>query len=98
MKGNNLFLWSYTFLLSAMLAIGRIYDERLEIFGINLSLIISVAYILFSIFLLFSIKDLRITKTKILLYVFYFLVISITPILWPIRVGQTNRAQALKFG
>ena len=82
MKANNLFLWSYTLLLSAMLAIGRIYDERLEILGINLSLIISVTYIVFSIFLLFSIKDLRITKTKILLYVFYFLVISITPILW----------------
>lgn len=82
MKGNNLFLWSYTLLLSAMLAIGRIYDERLEVFGINLSLIISVTYILFSIFFLFSIKDLKITKTKILLYVFYFLVISITPILW----------------
>lgn len=82
MKGNNLFLWSYTLLLSAMLAIGRIYDERLEIFGINLSLIISVTYILFSIILLFSIKDLRITKTKIVLYIFYFLLISITPILW----------------
>ena len=82
MKVNNLFLWSYTLLSSAMLAIGRIYDERLEIFGINLSLIISVAYILFSILLLFSIKDLRITKTKILLYIFYFLLISITPILW----------------
>ena len=39
-----------------MLAIGRVYDERLEFFGINLSIILSVSFLLLSIPLLLSIK------------------------------------------
>ena len=75
---------SWIFLLAscALLAIGRIYDERLEILGLNFGIFVSVIYIVSVIFMLFSIKTISLSKSKILLYLFYLLAIIITPILW----------------
>ena len=51
---------SWIFLLAscALLAIGRIYDERLEILGLNFGIFVSVIYIVSVIFMLFSIRKL----------------------------------------
>ena len=65
-----------------MLAIGRVFDVRLDVFGINLSVVISTAYFIMSFLLLITIKDILFSKSKYLLYGFYFLVILVTPLLW----------------
>ena len=82
MKYKNIFSLLYLLLACAMLAIGRLYDERLEFFGINLSLILSISFLLFSIPLLFSIKNIKIYSTKRFLYFFLLIVIILTPILF----------------
>ena len=82
MKYKNIFSWLYLLLACAMLAIGRLYDERLDFFGINLSLILSVSFLLLSIPLLFSIKKIKIYSTKRFLYSFLLIVIILTPILF----------------
>lgn len=82
MKYKNIFSWLYLLLACAMLAIGRLYDERLEFFGINLSLILSISFLLISAPLLFSIKNIKINFTKCLLYFFLLLVMILTPILF----------------
>ena len=66
----------------AMIAIGRVYDDRLELLGVNIALIISVVFFLSSALLIVSLKRVTITKSKFLLYIFYFLFIVLTPILW----------------
>ena len=54
---KNIISWIFLFASCALLAIGRVYDERLEFFGVNGGLFITVVY-LFSVFLmLFSIKS-----------------------------------------
>jgi len=82
MKIKNIFSWVYILILCAMIAIGKMYDDRLEFLGINLALIISIIYLILSFLLMISIKKLVITKSKFLLYVFYCSIIVITPILW----------------
>jgi O-antigen ligase len=82
MKINNLFSWGYILLACAMLAIGRVYDVRLEFFGINLALVMSIVYLLFSFLLIVSIKKVIITKSKVLLYGFYLSLIVVTPLFW----------------
>ena len=66
----------------AVLAIGRVYDERLEFFGVNVGVVFSVIYFLSVILLLFSIKTVIFSKSKVLFYLFYFLMLLTTPILW----------------
>ncbi len=75
---------SYMFLFfsSALLAIGRVYDERLEIADINLGLFLSIFYFVSVIFMLFSIKKIIFSKSKVLFYSFYLLALLMTPILW----------------
>jgi len=82
MKYKNIFSWLYLLLACAMLAIGRLYDERLEFFGINFSLILSISFLLLSIPLLFSIKKIKFYSTKRFLYSFLLIVIILTPILF----------------
>ena len=81
MKIKNIFSWIYILLACAMLAIGRVYDERLEFFGINLSIIFSVSFLLLSIPLLFSIKRVKHFNTKRLFYYFLAITIIFPPIL-----------------
>ena len=82
MKAKNIF--SVIFLLSAcaMLAIGRIYDERLDFFEVRFSLILSLIYIVSSFALVVSIRDIKLGKTKSTLLLFYTYIFFITPILW----------------
>jgi hypothetical protein len=82
MKGNVFFYWLFMFSACAMIAIGRVYDDRLVLFGINIALIISIVFFLSSALLIMSLKKITIPKSKFLLYIFYFLFIVLTPILW----------------
>jgi len=72
------------FILSAgvMMAIGRFYDERLELFGINFSIILSSIFIILFFSVLFLIKSIKINLNKILLYVFYCILILSNLVLW----------------
>ena len=82
MKYKNSFSWMYVLLACAMLAIGRLYDERLEFFGVNLSIILSITFLIFSIPLLFSIKKIKIYSTKRFFYCFLLILVILPPILF----------------
>ena len=82
MKGKTFFSWLFMFSACALLAIGRVYDDRLVIAGINLVVIVSVVYLISLLILFSSIKKIIFSKSKILLYSFYLLVLITGPILW----------------
>jgi len=82
MKIKSIFSFLYVSTAAAMLGIGRLYDERLEVFGINLSFIISSFYFITSFLLLLTINKVTFSKSKYLLYGFYSLVVLVTPLLW----------------
>jgi O-antigen ligase len=82
MKVNNIFSWIFLLSACAILAIGRIYDERLDFFDIRFSLILSIIYIASSFVLITSIKNIKLGKCKNTLVVFYSFIFIITPILW----------------
>ena len=82
MTVKKLISWIFLFLSCAILAIGRVYDERLELYNINFGVFLSFFYLLVVVFMLFSIKKIRFSKSKFLLYLFYFLALLTTPILW----------------
>jgi len=82
MKNNALFSWLFMLSACALLAVGRVYDERLVIAGINLVVLVSVVYLLSVLVLFCSIKKIELSKSKILLYFFYLLVLITGPILW----------------
>ena len=54
MKINKVTDLFYILLASAMLAIGRVYDSRLEVFDFNFSYFFSIPFILLSILFLSS--------------------------------------------
>ena len=66
----------------ALLAIGRVYDDRLVIMGINLVVCVSVVYFISVLILFSTFKNLVLSKSKILLYSFYLLVLITGPLLW----------------
>ena len=68
----------------AELAIGRIYDERLSIYGVNLSILISIVFLFTSIVLLSSIKRVTLNRPKIILFGFFMLLLIVNPILWSV--------------
>jgi len=82
MRNRTIFSWVFMLSSCALLAIGRIYDERLSILDVNLSVIISVIYLLTTIPILLSIKNIGIDKTKFFFYLFYLFCLIMTPILW----------------
>ena len=82
MSAKTINSWIFLFLSCALLAIGRVYDERLEIAEINLGIFLSVIYLVSVIFMLFSIKKTILSKSKVLFYSFYLLALLMTPILW----------------
>ena len=77
-------MFSWVFMLSscALLAIGRVYDERLVIANINLVVLVSIIYFVSVIFVLFSVKKTILSKSKVLFYLFYLLMLLTAPILW----------------
>ena len=82
MKSNRLLIILFTLFAGAMLAIGRFYDHRLEVYGVNLTIILSSIYsvILICIFLL--IKKSELTSSKILQYSFFSIAILSNLVLW----------------
>ena len=82
MKFNNLLSLFFLFSSSAVIAIGRLYDERLSVLGINISLVISFVFIFSSVLYISSIKNIKISKYKFNLFLFYLFILLITPILW----------------
>ena len=56
---KDIYSWIYIFFVAAMLAIGKLYDERLEIFGFNFSIVLSSLFIILSIPLFASIKKIQ---------------------------------------
>ena len=84
MKFNNLLSFFFVFSAAAVIAIGRLYDERLSLFGINISVVISFIFLFTSVLYISSIKNFKISKPKFNLFLFYFFLLLITPILWMI--------------
>ena len=72
----------YLFSTAAMFAIGHFYDDRLVVYNINIVLIISVFYILSSLFLILNNKTIIISVSKFIFYLFSILLVIITPINW----------------
>ena len=73
------------FLACFFLAVGRMYDDRLIILGINFPIIIGAVFFLYAILILSSIKSIRLNKPKILFYLFFFLIIVMNIFLWPLH-------------
>lgn len=84
MGSKSIFSWLFILCACALLAIGRVYEERLIIGNINLALLISVVYLILVGFLLFSIKKIVISKTKLLFYLFYLVIFLTPPTLWSV--------------
>ena len=82
MKVNNLFNWVFLLSACALLAIGRVYDERLTIYSVNLVIVISLVYISALAFILFSVKSIGWSKSKLLFYSLYLFMFISTPVLW----------------
>ena len=72
----------YLFSAAAMLSIGHLYDERLEIYNINITLIISIFYFISSLLLILKNKTMTISVSKFVFYLFFILLVIITPINW----------------
>jgi len=82
MRINAIFSWVFMLSACALLAIGRIYDERLVIWNINLAILIGIGFLISVFFMLFSIKKTVLSKTKFLFYLFYLMVLVMSPLLW----------------
>jgi O-antigen ligase len=82
MKGKTFFSWLFMLSSCALLAIGRVYDDRLEIANINLVVLVSIIYLVSVVFVLFSVKKTILSKSKVLFYLFYLLMLLTAPILW----------------
>lgn len=72
----------YLFSAAAMLSIGHFYDERLVIYNINITLIISIFYTISSLLLLLKNKTMAISVSKFVFYLFSILLVITTPINW----------------
>ena len=81
MRVKDIYFWVYILIATSMIAIGRIYDERLEFLDLNFSIILSSLFIIFSIPLFISIKSISFSSSNKLLYLFLGLVL-ISPLLW----------------
>jgi len=82
MKVNNLFNWVFLLSACALLAIGRVYDERFTIYSVNLVIVLSLVYISALAFILFSVKSIVWSKSKLLFYSLYLFMFVSTPVLW----------------
>ena len=82
MRINAIFSWVFMLSACALLAIGRIYDERLVIWNINLAILIGIGFLISVFFMLFSIKKTVLSKTKFLFYLFYLMVLVMSLLLW----------------
>lgn len=72
----------FIFSACGLISIGYFYDDRLDFFGLNISIVISFLYLVSSILLLFKIRVLRFNIPKFILYVFFGSLILFTPLFW----------------
>ena len=79
---RKVLIFLFILFASAMLAIGRFYDSRLEIYGFNLTILLSFFYCIFCIALFLTKKSIKISVLKLLQYLFYFSIIVSNLILW----------------
>lgn len=93
---NKIISFLYILSACAMLAIGRFHDDRLTILNIDFSFFISATYTVTSLLIIFSFRKIFLSKSRNTLFLFYFLVIITTPILWGIY-GVTDFQEG-KFG
>ncbi|MBT3418313.1 MAG: O-antigen ligase family protein [Flavobacteriales bacterium] len=82
MKSNRLLIILFTLFAGAMLAIGRFYDHRLEVYGVNLTIILSSIYSIILICIFLLIKKSELTFSKILQYSFFSIAILSNLVLW----------------
>ncbi|MAW21299.1 MAG: hypothetical protein CMD16_02745 [Flavobacteriales bacterium] len=82
MNSKTIFSWLFILSSCALLAIGRVYEERLFIYNVNLAILISIIYLVLVCFLLFSINRIVLSRTKFLFYLFYIVLFLTTCILW----------------
>jgi O-antigen ligase len=81
MKSKGIVSWIFPLLATGVIAVGRVYDERLFYFGMNISLIISSCFIIYSLLFLASIKNVRLFPTKRIFYLFLSILI-VSPLFW----------------
>lgn len=81
MSFKDIYSWIYIIVATIMIAVGRVYDERLEFFGLNFSILLSSIFIILSIPLFTSVKSLSFSSSGRLLYLFIGF-IAISPVLW----------------
>jgi hypothetical protein len=95
MRANRILIIMFVLVAGSILAIGRLYDHRLEVFGVNLTIILSSIYciIWLSIFLL--INQLELTTSKFLQYIFFSISIITNLLLWVIF--DVNQYGLIKF-
>jgi hypothetical protein len=79
---RKVLIFLFILFASAMLAIGRLYDSRLEIYGVNLTILLSSFYCIFLIALFLTKKSIKISALKVLQYLFYFSLIVSNLVLW----------------
>lgn len=82
MGNKTIFSWFFILSACALLAIGRVYEERLVIANINFALWITSVYIILLCFLISTIKKIVFSKTKFLFYLFYLVIFITNLILW----------------
>ena len=81
MRVKGIYSSAYILIATTMIAVGRIYDERLELFGINFSILLSSLFIILSIPLFMSVKSISFSSSRRILY-FFIGFVTISPLLW----------------
>ena len=81
---RKLLISLFVLFAAAMMAIGRFYDSRLIFSGLNISIILSTFYSVFTISCIFLIKKTPLSPYKLLRYIFYSLLVISSLVLWTI--------------
>ena len=81
MRVKDIYSWIFILIATTMIAIGRFHDERLELFDLNFSILLSSLFIILSIPLFTSVKSISFSSSSRLLHLFFGFV-AISPLLW----------------
>ena len=81
---RNILIVLFSIFAVSMLAIGRFYDSRLVVYGVNLSVIISSLYSIFAISSILLFQKTPVSVYKLIRFLFYSSIIISTLILWTI--------------
>ena len=81
---RNILIILFSLFAVSMIAIGRFYDSRLVVYGVNISVIISTLYSVFAISSILLFQKTPISVYKLIRFLFYSSIIISTLFLWPI--------------